>query len=263
MSREFTKYCNENGVVRELTVRGNPQQNGVVERKKRTILEMTRCMMNVKNILHCYWGEAANTAVYLLNRAPTRTLSNSTPYELWYNLKPNRVGCGKLAGTPRRGEVRGGGQQGRLETRVSSPCPLAPSRGETGRPGGLLPREASSPGEAAGQAGSRPARPARWARPPVRRALAPRGQLAGRGRRPGGLSPREASAPGKAAGQARPAGQALAHAASPPRAWVSREAGGVCAKIEPNDEINHMEKVLEKDLKSAASLFTLTNCNTR
>ncbi|KAK8939162.1 hypothetical protein KSP39_PZI011126 [Platanthera zijinensis] len=35
------------------------------------------------------------------------------------------------------------------------------------------------------------------------------------------------------------------------------------AKIEPNDEINHMENVLEEDLKSAASLFTLTNCNTR
>ncbi|KAK8914629.1 hypothetical protein KSP39_PZI023850 [Platanthera zijinensis] len=50
---------------------------------------MTRCMMNVKNIPHCYWGEAVNTAVYLLNRAPTRALFNSTPYELWYNRKPD------------------------------------------------------------------------------------------------------------------------------------------------------------------------------
>jgi len=35
-----------------------------------------------------FWGEAVMTAVYLLNRSPTRSLDGKTPYEAWYNKKP-------------------------------------------------------------------------------------------------------------------------------------------------------------------------------
>ncbi|KAK8930635.1 hypothetical protein KSP39_PZI017057 [Platanthera zijinensis] len=88
-SNEFNSYCTKQGIRRELTVRASPQQNGVVERRNRSIIEMARCMMNEKNLPHGYWGEAVNSAVYLLNRAPTRALINSTPYEQWHNRKPD------------------------------------------------------------------------------------------------------------------------------------------------------------------------------
>ena len=42
---KFTEMCNENGIIRQLTAPGNPQQNGVAERMNRTLLERVRCML--------------------------------------------------------------------------------------------------------------------------------------------------------------------------------------------------------------------------
>jgi hypothetical protein len=36
----------------------------------------------------CFWGEAVKVAVYLLNRAPTKSLNGKTPYEAWYGRRP-------------------------------------------------------------------------------------------------------------------------------------------------------------------------------
>jgi len=36
-----------------------------------------------------FWGEAICTAVYVLNRAPTKALNNKTPFESWFGRKPN------------------------------------------------------------------------------------------------------------------------------------------------------------------------------
>ncbi|XP_020089023.1 uncharacterized protein LOC109710699 [Ananas comosus] len=47
-------------------------QNGVSERKNRIIMEMTRCLLQEKNLPKEFWAEAANTAIFLLNRLPTR-----------------------------------------------------------------------------------------------------------------------------------------------------------------------------------------------
>jgi hypothetical protein len=49
---------------------------------------MTRCLLKSKGLLAEFWGEAVSTAVYLLNRAPTKSLQGRTPYEAWYNKKP-------------------------------------------------------------------------------------------------------------------------------------------------------------------------------
>jgi len=35
-----------------------------------------------------FWGEVVSTAVYLLNRAPTKSLQEKTPFEIWHNRKP-------------------------------------------------------------------------------------------------------------------------------------------------------------------------------
>jgi hypothetical protein len=58
-----------------------PQQNGVVERRNRTVVEMARCLLKSKNMPREFWGEAISTAVYILDRAPTKSLQGKTPYE--------------------------------------------------------------------------------------------------------------------------------------------------------------------------------------
>jgi transposase InsO family protein len=50
MSSDFKEFCDKNGIKREYTIPGTPQQNGVVERKNRTMRQMARSMMNENNI---------------------------------------------------------------------------------------------------------------------------------------------------------------------------------------------------------------------
>ncbi|PWA38442.1 gag-pol polyprotein [Artemisia annua] len=88
-SNEFTKYCKENGIARQLTAPYSPQQNGVVERKNRTVLSTTRSMMKAMKLPLTFWAEAVKHAIYILNRVPTRALEDKTPYEALYNRKPN------------------------------------------------------------------------------------------------------------------------------------------------------------------------------
>ncbi|KAL4320263.1 hypothetical protein GQ457_18G013060 [Hibiscus cannabinus] len=58
-----------NGIRRPLTVPRSPQQNGVAERKNKTILNMTRSMLKAKNMPKEFWAEAVSCAVYLSNRS--------------------------------------------------------------------------------------------------------------------------------------------------------------------------------------------------
>ncbi|GKE29692.1 zinc finger, CCHC-type containing protein [Tanacetum coccineum] len=73
-SNEFTKYCKENGIARQLTAPYSPQQNGVVERRNRTVLSTTRSMMKAMKLPLNFWAEAVRHAIYILNRVPTRAL---------------------------------------------------------------------------------------------------------------------------------------------------------------------------------------------
>jgi len=50
IDEEFMSFCKKHGIKRELTVRRTPQQNGVAERKNRTIVEMARSMLQSKNL---------------------------------------------------------------------------------------------------------------------------------------------------------------------------------------------------------------------
>nr|GEX38898.1 zinc finger, CCHC-type [Tanacetum cinerariifolium] len=80
-SNEFTQYCKENGIARQLTAPYSPQQNGVVERRNRTIMSTTRCMMKATNNPQNFWAEAVRHAIYILNNVPTKALEYITPYE--------------------------------------------------------------------------------------------------------------------------------------------------------------------------------------
>lgn len=86
---EFTEILEEMGLKRECTVAYTPQQNGTAERMNRTLVEMARCMLLQAKLGSKFWAEAISTAAYIRNRSPTRALENQTPFEVWFNKKPN------------------------------------------------------------------------------------------------------------------------------------------------------------------------------
>ncbi|KAM2916321.1 hypothetical protein FF1_045250 [Malus domestica] len=88
-SHEFNAFCEDVGLEKQLIVAYSPQQNGIAERKNRTIVEMSKSMMHEKNMPYKFWGEAVNTSVYLLNRCPTKALENKTPFEVFSGRKPS------------------------------------------------------------------------------------------------------------------------------------------------------------------------------
>lgn len=89
ISQEFSVYCETNGIQRHLTAPYSPQQNGVVERRNRTLLEMTRSLLKHMSVPNELWGEAVRHSTYLINRLATKTLDGKTPYEMLRSRKPN------------------------------------------------------------------------------------------------------------------------------------------------------------------------------
>ncbi|CAL9020204.1 unnamed protein product [Prunus brigantina] len=75
-------------IQRKLTMAYTPHQNGVVERKNRTVIEMAKSMLHKKGMPYFLWAEAVHTAVYLLNRCPTKALHNITLFESYSGRKP-------------------------------------------------------------------------------------------------------------------------------------------------------------------------------
>ena len=88
-SNAFIRFCTENGIRRELANTGSPWENGVVERKNRTVVEMARTMLEHRELPRSLWAEAASTSVHIINRSPTATLHKTTPYEVYFGRKPD------------------------------------------------------------------------------------------------------------------------------------------------------------------------------
>ncbi|CAL9000240.1 unnamed protein product [Prunus brigantina] len=88
-SQEFINFCIVNGIQRQLTAAYTPQQNGVAERKNRTIMNMVRSMLDEKKIPKLFWPEAVNWTVHVLNRSPIFAVKNKTPEEAWSGYKPS------------------------------------------------------------------------------------------------------------------------------------------------------------------------------
>ncbi|KAD1826795.1 hypothetical protein E3N88_42252 [Mikania micrantha] len=87
-SQKFNEFCQEEGIRRQFSAPHTPQQNGVVERRNRTILRMTRSLLKTMKVPDSFWGEVVRHSVYLLNRVGTKALKNSTPFEAWRGHKP-------------------------------------------------------------------------------------------------------------------------------------------------------------------------------
>ncbi|GJV26673.1 retrovirus-related pol polyprotein from transposon TNT 1-94 [Tanacetum coccineum] len=84
----FVELCAQHGIRHEFTAPYSPQQNGIAERKNRTLKEMVTAMLISSYMSQDMWWEAILTATYLLNKIP-RKEKEETPYELWMGQKPS------------------------------------------------------------------------------------------------------------------------------------------------------------------------------
>lgn len=79
--QEFLFFCDDPGIKRHLTAPYSPQKNGVVQRRNRTLMEMTRSIMKHMDVPSYLWGEVVRHLTYVINKIATRTLKIQTPYE--------------------------------------------------------------------------------------------------------------------------------------------------------------------------------------
>jgi Integrase core domain len=97
-NQSMQAFLRSEGIVHQTTCVNTPEQNGVVERKNRHILEVTRCLLFSTNVPRYLWGEATKTAVYLINRMPLRAVEFRTPLEILtgknaFKVPPKIFGC--------------------------------------------------------------------------------------------------------------------------------------------------------------------------
>ncbi|RVW18790.1 Retrovirus-related Pol polyprotein from transposon TNT 1-94 [Vitis vinifera] len=88
ISREFINFLSEQGITSQLSAPGMPQQNGVAERRNRTLMEMVRSMMSYSDLPISFWGHAIETTTYILNLVPSKSVPK-TATELWTGRKPS------------------------------------------------------------------------------------------------------------------------------------------------------------------------------
>ncbi|GJR99448.1 putative ribonuclease H-like domain-containing protein [Tanacetum coccineum] len=87
-NKEVIEFCGLKGIKREYSNARTPQQNGVAERKNRTLIEAARTMLADSFLPNTFWAEAVSTACYVLNRVLVTKPHNKTPYELLTGKTP-------------------------------------------------------------------------------------------------------------------------------------------------------------------------------
>lgn len=88
-SIEFSDFCTSKGIQRQFSAPYTPQQNGVAERAWRVITEKGQTMRIGAGLPSGHWEDANATACYLTNRTINKHNTSQTPFELWYQRKPN------------------------------------------------------------------------------------------------------------------------------------------------------------------------------
>jgi hypothetical protein len=86
---QIEDFLEDEGIKHEFSSPYTPQQNGVVERKNRTLLDMARTMLDEYKTLDRFWAEAINTACYSINQLYLHRILKKTSYELLTGKKPN------------------------------------------------------------------------------------------------------------------------------------------------------------------------------
>ncbi|GJV44475.1 putative ribonuclease H-like domain-containing protein [Tanacetum coccineum] len=82
------EFCSRKGIKREFSNARTPQQNGVAERRNRTLIEAARTMLADAKLPVTFWAEAVNTACYVQNRVLVNKSQHKTPYELFNGRSP-------------------------------------------------------------------------------------------------------------------------------------------------------------------------------
>ncbi|WVZ49158.1 hypothetical protein U9M48_000535 [Paspalum notatum var. saurae] len=85
----FENFCRDLGLEHQFSSPYTPPQNGVVERKNRTLVEMARTMLDEYRTPRRFWAEAVNTACYIANRIFLRAFLGKTSYELQFGRQPS------------------------------------------------------------------------------------------------------------------------------------------------------------------------------
>ncbi|KAJ9553019.1 hypothetical protein OSB04_017064 [Centaurea solstitialis] len=96
---DLNSFCEEKGIERQYSAHRTPQQNGVAERRNRTLIEAARTMLADSKLPITFWAEAVNTACYVQNRVLIVKSKGKTPYELFEKKKPY-IGFLKPFGCP-------------------------------------------------------------------------------------------------------------------------------------------------------------------
>ncbi|GJV93064.1 retrovirus-related pol polyprotein from transposon TNT 1-94 [Tanacetum coccineum] len=89
VNQTLREYYEKVGISHETSVARSPQQNGVVERRNRTLIEAARTMLIYAKALLFLWAEAVATACYTQNRSIIRLRHGKTPYELLHDKPPD------------------------------------------------------------------------------------------------------------------------------------------------------------------------------
>jgi hypothetical protein len=85
----FDQFCVEHGVDQQFSTPHAPQQNGVVERKNRTLIEMSKMMLDEHKTPRRFWADAISTACYISNLIFLHSILNLTPSELCFGCEPS------------------------------------------------------------------------------------------------------------------------------------------------------------------------------
>ena len=86
---QVEEFLDEEGIKHELSTPYTPQQNGIVERKNRTLIEAARTLLDEYKTPDIFWADAVNTACHAINRLYLHKYLNKTPYEIITGKKPS------------------------------------------------------------------------------------------------------------------------------------------------------------------------------
>ncbi|KAJ0808240.1 putative RNA-directed DNA polymerase [Helianthus annuus] len=89
VNNQMVNFCSGKGIIHQTSCSYTPQQNGIVERKHRHLLNVARALMFQGGLPLRFWSDCVLTAVYLINRLPTLVLDGKSPYECMFGFKPS------------------------------------------------------------------------------------------------------------------------------------------------------------------------------
>ncbi|GJT95818.1 retrovirus-related pol polyprotein from transposon TNT 1-94, partial [Tanacetum coccineum] len=88
-NHKLEEFCDKKGISHNFSSPCTPEQNGVAERRNRTLIEAARIMLNSAKLPKQFWGEAVNTACYTQNRSIIVKRHGKTSYDVFRGRSPD------------------------------------------------------------------------------------------------------------------------------------------------------------------------------